>query len=145
VKIKRSILQQLTFSLPLLAAAVAAPADAVENSSVVAKQAPALGMEAWITTLGGLGVILALIFVLAWGTRRLRQLAPAGRNPVTLVGGVSLGPRERVVVLDVDETRIVVGVAPGQVRALHVMPRPEAFSSSLEQAMVGEKQDERDR
>jgi flagellar protein FliO/FliZ len=34
-----------------------------------------------------------------------------------------VGPKERVVVVEVGETWLVVGVAPGQVTALHNMPR----------------------
>jgi len=42
---------------------------------------------------------------------------------VQVLGGVSLGTRERAVLLSVDGTRLLVGVAPGQVRTLHVLER----------------------
>jgi flagellar protein FliO/FliZ len=40
-----------------------------------------------------------------------------------IVGGVSVGNRERVVVVEVADLWIVVGVAPGRVNALATMPR----------------------
>jgi flagellar protein FliO/FliZ len=34
-----------------------------------------------------------------------------------------VGPRERVVIVEVEDTWLVVGVAPGRVNALHQMPK----------------------
>jgi flagellar protein FliO/FliZ len=40
-----------------------------------------------------------------------------------VIAGTSVGPRERVVLLEVEDTWLLVGVAPGQVNALHQMPK----------------------
>ncbi|MNN99031.1 Flagellar protein FliO [compost metagenome] len=37
-----------------------------------------------------------------------------------------LGPRERVVIVEVADTWLVLGVAPGQVSKLHELPAPAA-------------------
>ncbi len=84
------------------------------------KLAP-LGVGSLLETAGGLLLILALIIGGAWLFKRYTQLPNAGKGLVTVLGGASVGPRERVVVLKVDNTRLVVGVAPGQVRTLHVL------------------------
>ena len=52
-----------------------------------------------------------------------------------VVGGVSVGTRERVVVLEVADTWLVVGVAPGQVQTLHTLPRQESAGGNG--ALVG--------
>ena len=49
------------------------------------------------------------------------KLPVAGKGMVTILGGVSLGPRERAVVLQVGDARLLVGVAPGRVQTLHVI------------------------
>lgn len=69
----------------------------------------------------GLLVVLGLIAALAWGLRRFGRVPMGGRGVVRVLGGVSLGNRERAVLLSVDGTRLLVGVAPGQVRTLHVL------------------------
>jgi len=46
-----------------------------------------------------------------------------------VVGGVALGPRERIVLLEVGDEWLVIGIVPGQIRTLHRMakgnPLPE--------------------
>ena len=76
----------------------------------------------------GLLLVLALILGLAWLLRRFGKLPLAGKGMVSIVGGVSLGPRERAVILQVGETRLLVGVAPGRVQTLHVL-QPETLSA----------------
>lgn len=77
-----------------------------------------------VNTALGLVAVLALIIGMAWLLRRFGGLPSVGKGAVTIVGGVSLGPRERAVLLQVGETQVLVGVAPGQVRALHVLNQP---------------------
>jgi len=95
------------------------------------KSAPAglgtspLGTGALMETAGGLLLILALIIGLGWLFRRYGRLPVAGKGMVTILGGVSLGPRERAVVLQVGDARLLVGVAPGRVQTLHVIEGSE--------------------
>jgi flagellar protein FliO/FliZ len=108
-----------------------------------------LGAGALIQSAGGLLLILALIFGLAWLLRRFGRLPQAGKGMVSVVGGVSLGPRERAVILQVGDTRLLVGVAPGRVQTLHVLEPVEAeaeqttaesFYGRLKMAMRREQQ-----
>ena len=69
-------------------------------------------------------VVLGLIALFAWLMRRMSQGQRLGGGALKVRGGVMLGPRERVVLLEVADTWIVVGVGGGQVNALHAMPRP---------------------
>jgi flagellar protein FliO/FliZ len=66
----------------------------------------------------GLIVVLACIAALAWLMKKL-TVSKGGRSSVArIVGGVSVGTRERVVVLEIANRWIVVGVAPGRVSAI---------------------------
>ena len=85
------------------------------------KQLSPLGAQSLFETGAGLLLILALIIGGAWLFRRFGQLPMAGKGMVSILGGASVGPRERVVVVKVEDTRLLVGVAPGQVRTLHVL------------------------
>jgi flagellar protein FliO/FliZ len=77
----------------------------------------------FLQTLAGLAVVLALIAAGAWLVRRLQRLAPEQDSPLALRGALAVGPRERVVVVEVEGTWLVLGVAPGEVRALHALPK----------------------
>ena len=71
----------------------------------------------------GLMLVLGLMAALAWLLRRAGLARPSGAAAIRIVGGVSLGSRERVVLLEVADQWIVVGVAAGRVSALSSMPR----------------------
>jgi flagellar protein FliO/FliZ len=97
--------------------------------------APApLGVESLLTTLIGLGFILALIFGAGWVLKRTVNLPGGGKGLVKILGGASLGSRERIVVVEVEETRLVLGIAPGRVQTLHVLDGDAEFPRALRQA-----------
>ncbi|MCP5443455.1 MAG: flagellar biosynthetic protein FliO [Chromatiaceae bacterium] len=91
---------------------------ATDENSVLNPASPLAG-GALTETAFGLAVVVALIFALSWLFRRFGKQALTGKGMVSVIGGVSLGPRERAVLLQVGGTRLLVGVAPGQVRMLH--------------------------
>jgi len=75
--------------------------------------------------LGGLIVVLALMAGSAWLLKRFGLAKTAGNSTIKIVGGVSVGNRERVLVLEVADQWIVVGVAPGRVSSIATLPRQE--------------------
>ncbi len=103
-----------------------------------------------LQVLFALVVVLGVIGLFAWLLRRMSPGQRFGGGLLKIRGGVMLGPKERVVLLEVADTWIVIGVGAGQVNALHSMPRPAgplsvppeaavsgAFSSWLQRAMHG--------
>ncbi|HAJ70789.1 MAG TPA: flagellar biosynthetic protein FliO [Methylophilaceae bacterium] len=66
----------------------------------------------------GLGVVLAVMALAAWGAKRILPGGGVQASAVKVVGGVSVGSRERVVVLEIAGRWIVVGVAAGQVSGI---------------------------
>ena len=65
-------------------------------------------------------LVLALIAGLAWLLRRMRGLGGNSGNRIQVLGEHSLGVKERAVLLRIGDTDILVGVAQGNVQALHV-------------------------
>ena len=86
------------------------------------------------TAPGGLGglasvtlallIVLGAIFGIAWMARRLRGLGNRVGGALDLIASVPLGPKERAVLLRVGKEQILLGVAPGSVTRLHVLPEP---------------------
>ena len=101
----------------------------------------------------GLGFVLAAIVGTAWLLRRFSPGQIGAGGAVKVIGGVALGPKERLVLVEIGDTWLVLGVAPGQVNTLHTLAKPEggafavemspggehSFSSWLKQAMQGRK------
>jgi flagellar protein FliO/FliZ len=74
----------------------------------------------------GLLLVVGLIFVLAWLMRRVQRAGPAGGQVIELVGSRALGPRDRLVLVQVGNEQVLLGVSPGSITALHVMNEPVA-------------------
>jgi flagellar protein FliO/FliZ len=68
-------------------------------------------------------LVLAAIVLVAWLLKRLNLPQNAPGSALKVVSGVAVGQRERIVLVEVNDTWLVVGVAPGQVTALHTMPK----------------------
>ena len=70
----------------------------------------------------GRAVVIGLIFLFAFVARRF-GLQPSGSSRVLkVVSSAMVGQRERVVVVEIGDSWLVLSVAAGQVRALHTMP-----------------------
>jgi flagellar protein FliO/FliZ len=110
---------------PVATAAATAAAPAV--SSGVAGQLTQLVF--------GLLLVLGLIFFLAWLLRRVQQAGPAGKGQVIeLIGSRALGPRDRLVLVQVGNEQILLGLSPGTITALHVLKEPVQVPSGAEKA-----------
>ena len=110
---------------PVATAANAAAAPAV--SSGVAGQLTQLVF--------GLLLVLGLIFFLAWLLRRVQQAGPAGKGQVIeLIGSRALGPRDRLMLVQVGNEQILLGLSPGTITALHVLKEPVQVPGGTENA-----------
>lgn len=97
----------------------ALPAVAGETVGTAAPSAG--GLQAIL----GFAAVLALMAVAAWVLKRFGVARSIDGSPVKIVGGVSIGGRERVLVVEAGDQWIVLGVAPGRVNLLTTMPRRE--------------------
>ncbi|TBR37206.1 MULTISPECIES: flagellar biosynthetic protein FliO [Dyella] len=74
--------------------------------------------------------IIALIFAAGWLSRRLQARTQPGGRRIRCVESFAVGARERMLLIDADGKRLLVGVGPGGMRTLHVYdgeapPAPE--------------------
>lgn len=69
--------------------------------------------------LGSLVVVIGLIFALAWLARKLQGVRAHRGGLLQVTGGVAVGGKERVVIVQIGGEHFLVGVAPGQVSLLH--------------------------
>lgn len=83
----------------------------------------------------GLLLVLGLIFFLAWLLRRVQQAGPAGKGQVIeLIGSRALGPRDRLMLVQVGNEQILLGLSPGTITALHVLKEPVEVPTASEKA-----------
>jgi flagellar protein FliO/FliZ len=76
-----------------------------------------------LQVLFGLALVLGAFALVAMLMRRFMPVQRGGAGVLRVAGAIMVGPRERVVLLEVGDTWLILGVANGQVRTLHSMPR----------------------
>jgi len=104
-----------------LAAAPSFAADGVAS--------PVLGIAQMVL---GLALVLGLIVLASWLLRRFGAGPAASGSLIRVVTAASVGPRERVVLVEVQDTWLVLGVAPGRVSTLHQLPRQQVAQPGLQ-------------
>ena len=67
-----------------------------------------------------LAAVIALIFVAGWMSRRLQSRNLPGGRRLRCVESMAVGARERVLLIDADGKRLLIGVGQGGLRTLHV-------------------------
>ncbi|KMZ12837.1 Flagellar biosynthesis protein FliQ [Candidatus Burkholderia humilis] len=118
-------------------AAHAADMNAVNHAAQIASgvgagsAVPSLGVGAVLQTLFGLLIVIGFVFGCAWLARKLGYQSGKKGGVVKVVGGASLGNKERVAVVEVGDTWLVLGAGPGNVRLLHTMPAGSAEADGI--------------
>ena len=102
-------------------------AAAVENTRP--KNIPSLtnepvGLGNYLQMFLGLILVVGLIIGVAWIMRRMNNMGGISADNLKVVGGVSIGQRERIVLVQAGNTQLLVGVGPGTIRTLHVLDEP---------------------
>lgn len=101
------------------------PATTAQVASPLAASPAAADAGSIGGALFSLVLVVGLILGLGWLARRMPGLQRgASASQLKVVASVSLGPRERAVVVDVGGQQLLVGVGQGGVRTLHVLEQP---------------------
>ncbi len=97
----------------------------------------------------GLLIVLSVFFLCVWVVRKLGSLTVNGTESMRIVGGLSLGMREKIILVQVGKKQLVLGVTPGRIETLHVLENEDClvktqaidagggFAQKLMQAMKG--------
>lgn len=103
----------------------------------------------------GLLLVIGLIFLLAWVVRRIQQNIPVSgsQQAISLLASQALGPRDRLLLVQVGKEQILLGLTPGTIVPLHVLQEPievskpeghlgSAFAQRLAKALKTSAKDE---
>jgi flagellar protein FliO/FliZ len=147
-------LQRVATATAVLAAVLAGEVLAEnrpQEISPVGLAGQAMGADFLLQFTVGLVLVLFSVVALAWLMRRFGRLQSSANGSLEVIGGLALGARERVVLVQVGETQVLVGVAPGRVEAVHVLSepvrvrkpqeaQPGSFAARLKDVLKAEKQ-----
>ncbi len=91
-----------------------------------------------LATLGKLAlaliIVLAVFWIFARVMRQVQNIQGDMHQALRIVGALSVGQRERVVVVQVGEEQLVLGVTSAQINTLHVLQEPLSSGSNQNQS-----------
>jgi len=71
-----------------------------------------------------LGLILLLIFGMAWLMKRMQLAQNSANSLIRIVSAISVGQRDRIALIQVGDEQILVGLTPGRIEKLHALKTP---------------------
>ncbi|MCF7970914.1 MAG: flagellar biosynthetic protein FliO [Methylococcaceae bacterium] len=90
---------------------------------------------------GGLVLVLGFFFLCVWMVRKAGGLSSMTAGQMRILGGLSLGAKERVVLLQLGNKQLLLGVSPGRVEALHTLEGEDCLIfEDMRSNSVGESQ-----
>ncbi len=69
-------------------------------------------------------LVLFLIFASAWLLKRFGRVNGLASSNMQILGNMSVGQRERIILLKIGEEQLLIGVTPSQINLLHELKEP---------------------
>ncbi len=98
----------------------------------------------------GLLIVLAIFAICVWAIKQLQRQQFISGDRLQIVGGLSLGMRERLVLVQAGKKQLILGVTPSRIEMLHVLegddcliskssfePSENSFAHKLKQVLKG--------
>jgi flagellar protein FliO/FliZ len=124
------VLRTLAASILLSGANAALSAEAVRPGFVPPPPAVSSGNLLQISL--SLLLVLIAIIAVAWLLRRMNLAGQGAGTLLKVIGSVAIGQRERITLVEVGDTWLVVGVGPGQIRTLHTLSKIEGIEAATQ-------------
>ena len=112
----------------------AAPEQASDKGPLVTNP---IGIGNFMQMVFGLVIVIGAILVMTWIIRRMGYVQARVSGAMKILGGLSLGQRERVVLMQVGEQQLVVGITPGNIRTLLVLDKPVSVEAAHQPSLEG--------
>ncbi|MFZ6680693.1 flagellar biosynthetic protein FliO [Undibacterium sp. Tian12W] len=109
---------KLSYFVPLILATLG-------SSAVAAETAPVSPSGGFLQIATALLLVLGLVVMAAWLMRRLGPMNAGNKIPVKIIGGISVGNRERVMVVEVGDQWLILGVTASNINNLGSMPKQQ--------------------
>ncbi len=127
------------------------PVTAADTPSPIGMAGEVMDGGFMLQFIAGLGIVILCIVGLAWMLKRAGGLQSSARGTLRVIDGVALSTRERLVLVQVGDQQVLLGVAPGRVNRVHVLDEPvlttspegdrtDSFAARLRDVVTREKQ-----
>lgn len=126
--------------LAAVLASGAIPSGAIPSGAWAGASGPAVAPPVTVSAIdivnvgGSLAMVLLAVMIIAWLYGRVQGLRGSSGQVINVVASQALGPKERVLIVDVAGQQLVLGVTTAGMRTLHVLESPvdaDTGSSSI--------------
>ncbi len=94
--------------------------------SLATKAVPVVGGGELLNMGLSILIVIAAILLLGWFYSKSRSLNSSGDDIINVVATRSLGPKERLMVIEVADLQVLLGMTTAGIRTLHVFDKPLA-------------------
>ena len=132
--IKNTVWVAVVLAAVLLVAVLLAPLPVLAQSEPEAIDV----MSSPVSFANVLGLVGSLVFVIAaillvgWLYARMRGLNVRAGNAINILAAQPLGAKEKIVIVEIGDKQIAVGVTPSSLQALHVFDKPVISAADME-------------
>jgi len=71
-----------------------------------------------------LGLVVAIIFALAWLVKRFNFIPQQSQNLIKIMSTLSVGSRDRLALIQVGDEQLLIALTPGKISKLHCLKNP---------------------
>ena len=114
-----------------------AKAHSVEDAASQTMKSDPMSGSYLLQLVLGLFVVVLCIIALAWFAKKMNRFQSITDDSLKIIAGISMGARERVVLLQVGEEQLLIGVSPGRINKLHVLAKPIETTANNSAASAG--------
>ena len=138
VLIKKLFFTSGLYRLPLFLTCLCTPfmlwaeEPAKESPKKLVFSSEPVGVDVILQLVLSMALVIGVIILFAWLMRRVGSFSGQAGGTLRILGGLSLGTREKLVLVKVGDTQLLLGVAPGRVSKLHVLDAPVIQEGSPE-------------
>ncbi|MCG8325457.1 MAG: flagellar biosynthetic protein FliO [Thiotrichales bacterium] len=100
---------------------IAGPAFAANAETQLAEPISSAGLGQVIL---GLLLVLAVIFVITWVLKRVPGFQTMGQGTMRIIDSMHVSPRERLLLVEIADQQLLLGVTNQSINTLHVLPEP---------------------
>jgi len=123
----------MRYGLTTLLLSAAPVLQAQETAVPALGNAPELLSAGYLMqVVGSLAIVFGAVVLMAVIVKRVNRSPSTGKASLSVMGSTNVGTREKVVLINAAGQQILVGVAPGNVRTLHVFDESLAADTADE-------------
>lgn len=99
-------------------------AEIATPSSMAAASGFGVSTDYFLQVFFALLLVIAVIFILSVFARRFSMFAGTNAGPIKVLSGVSLGGKDRLLLIQVGQEQLLVGTSPGNIKKVHKLATP---------------------